>query len=191
MTALLQENWYFFVLALVLGIALAWWLLSSRKTRVDFKPQDTLDESSGPAQRNQALIDAAPAAAPEPPPAVATPVEPVPEPQPNVVETQEPAPAPVSAPAPEAAAAPEAPPAAPGDDLTRIKGLGPKLKALLAEFGITSFAQIAAWDDAAIDEIDAKLGKFQGRIRRDNWVEQARFLAEGDTAGYEGKFGKL
>ena len=28
-------------------------------------------------------------------------------------------------------------------------------------------------------------------IRRDSWVEQAKFLAEGDTAGFEGKFGKL
>ena len=56
---------------------------------------------------------------------------------------------------------------------------------------MTSFAQMAAWDDAEIDRIDAQLGRFQGRIRRDNWPEQARFLAAGDMAGYQARFGKL
>mgnify|MGYP000491964002 CR=1 FL=1 len=31
-----------------------------------------------------------------------------------------------------------------------------------------SFAQIAAWSEADIDRIDAQLGTFAGRIRRDN-----------------------
>ncbi|TIX50616.1 hypothetical protein E5222_10180 [Alteraurantiacibacter aquimixticola] len=60
----------------------------------------------------------------------------------------------------------------------------------LAEMGVTSFAQIAAWDDAEIDRVDAQLGRFQGRIRRDNWVEQARLLAAGDRAAYESQFGR-
>ena len=30
-----------------------------------------------------------------------------------------------------------------------------------------------------------------GRIRRDSWVEQAKFLSAGDMAGFEGKFGRL
>ena len=81
--------------------------------------------------------------------------------------------------------------AAGDDDLTRIKGLGPKLAEQLRALGITRFAQIAAWDDEEIDRVDAQLGRFQGRIRRDAWTEQARFLAESDTAGYEAKFGKL
>lgn len=97
--------------------------------------------------------------------------------------------------------APAAPPVQPsavplpapvdGDELTRIKGLGPKLAALLHSLGVTSFAQIAAWSEADIDRIDARLGAFAGRIRRDNWVEQAKFLAADDMAGFEGKFGKL
>lgn len=78
-----------------------------------------------------------------------------------------------------------------GDDLTRIKGLGPKLAALLRSLGVTGFAQIAAWSDADIDRIDAQLGTFAGRIRRDNWVDQAKFLAAGDRTGFEGQFGKL
>ena len=77
------------------------------------------------------------------------------------------------------------------DDLLLIKGLGPKLVEQLRALGVTSFAQIAAWDDAEIDRIDAQLGRFQGRIRRDDWPAQARLLAAGDTSGYEAKFGKL
>ena len=78
-----------------------------------------------------------------------------------------------------------------GDDLSRIKGIGPKLVALLQGLGVTAFAQIAAWDDAEVERIDAQLGAFAGRIGRDNWIEQARLLASGDTSAYEAKFGKL
>lgn len=82
-------------------------------------------------------------------------------------------------------------PATPGgDDLSRIKGVGPKLVALLGENGVTSFTQIAAWDDAEIDAIDEKLGRFAGRIRRDSWVEQAAMLAGDDVGAYESKFGR-
>ena len=56
---------------------------------------------------------------------------------------------------------------------------------------MTSFAQIAAWSEADIDRIDDQLGRFKGRIRRDNWIEQARLLTSGDTAAYEAQFGKL
>jgi predicted flap endonuclease-1-like 5' DNA nuclease len=75
------------------------------------------------------------------------------------------------------------------DDLTRIKGLGPKLAATLGGLGVTRFDQIAGWTDADIDRIDAQLGRFQGRIRRDDWVEQARLLAADDTAGFASRFG--
>lgn len=82
-------------------------------------------------------------------------------------------------------------PVAEGDDLTRIKGLGPKLKTLLASLGVTRFEQIAAWSDEDVARIDAQLGAFAGRPTRDNWVEQAKLLSSGDTAAYEDKFGKL
>jgi len=77
------------------------------------------------------------------------------------------------------------------DDLLRLKGVGPKIAAVLTAQGITRFAQIAAWTDADIAAIDAQLGNFAGRPRRDNWVDQARLLAAGDLAGYEAKYGKL
>ena len=56
---------------------------------------------------------------------------------------------------------------------------------------MTGFAQIANWTDADVEAIDARLGRFEGRILRDDWRTQARFLAAGDTAGYEAQFGKL
>ena len=100
----------------------------------------------------------------------------------------------IDAPArPEAMPAPAPAPAAPAgaDDLTKIKGLGPRLAVLLHSLGVTSYAQIAGWSETEIDRIDAQLGSFAGRIRRDNWLEQAQFLANKDMAGFEGKFGKL
>lgn len=83
------------------------------------------------------------------------------------------------------------PEAGAGDDLTRMKGVGPKVSAMLADLGITRFDQIAAWTADDIAAIDAKLGAFQGRIVRDGWTEQARFLATDDIAGFEAKFGKV
>lgn len=77
------------------------------------------------------------------------------------------------------------------DDLRRLKGIGPKLAALLTQLGITRYDQIAAWGPEEVAKVDAHLGTFKGRIVRDNWVEQAGFLAAGDTAGFEAKFGKL
>lgn len=79
----------------------------------------------------------------------------------------------------------------PADELTRLKGIGSKLAVRLNELGIARIEQIAAWDEADIDRIDAQLGRFQGRVRRDDWVEQARLLSAGDRAGYEEKFGRL
>lgn len=93
--------------------------------------------------------------------------------------------------APVAAAAPEVPQGAGEDDLLRMKGVGPKLKALLNELGITRFAQIAAWTDTDIAAIDARLGNFKGRPIRDQWVDQAKYLAAGDIAGFEAQYGKL
>jgi predicted flap endonuclease-1-like 5' DNA nuclease len=90
-----------------------------------------------------------------------------------------------------AAAQPLPPPPGSADDLTRMKGVGPKLAALLGSLGVTSYAQIAAWSDADLERIDGQLGTFSGRPQRDRWIDQARLLAAGDTAAYEGMFGKL
>lgn len=62
------------------------------------------------------------------------------------------------------------------DDLKLIVGVGPMLERMLQQLGITTFRQIARWSDRDIDEFDAKLAEFPGRIRRDGWVVQARTL---------------
>ena len=64
------------------------------------------------------------------------------------------------------------------DDLTRLVGIGPKLSVALAERGVIRFAQIAAWTEADLAEVDKALD-LQGRAVRDAWVAQARrFAAE-------------
>jgi predicted flap endonuclease-1-like 5' DNA nuclease len=68
------------------------------------------------------------------------------------------------------------------DDLKLIVGVGPVLERMLHQLGITSYRQIARWNERDIDEFDAKLPEFPGRIRRDAWVTQARAL-------HQSKFG--
>lgn len=153
MSTLLAEHWILLAIALVIGLVVAWFLFrTNRRTRVTGASRDVLDEGADRAQRNSALVDAAPAATRDPDPVV------------KVSDGN-------------------------GDDLTRIKGVGPKLAATLESLGITSFSQIAEWDDAEIDRIDAQLGRFEGRIRRDDWVGQATLLASGNSAAFVDKYG--
>ena len=62
------------------------------------------------------------------------------------------------------------------DDLKLIVGIGPVLERMLHQLGVTTFRQVAYWSERDIDEFDAKLHEFPGRIRRDAWVTQARAL---------------
>lgn len=81
--------------------------------------------------------------------------------------------------------------AKPGDDLERLKGVGPKLAAMLMAHGLTRFDQIAKLTDSEVERLDADLGAFRGRLQRDRVVEQADYLARGDVDGFEQRFGKL
>ncbi len=62
------------------------------------------------------------------------------------------------------------------DDLKLIVGIGPVLERMLHRLGVSTYRQIARWSERDIDEIDAKLPEFPGRIVRDGWVTQAREL---------------
>jgi predicted flap endonuclease-1-like 5' DNA nuclease len=168
-----SEIWIYVLIALAVAIVVAWWFLAAtRKTRIERTGAPPAEEL--PARRNQALIDAGRGGTdidvPPPTPeglagagaAVAAAAEPMHEHQ-----------------------------AVTADDLKQIKGIGPKLENLLNSLGVTSYAQIAAWDETDIVRIDAQLGPFQGRIRRDDWPAQARLLAAGDRAGFEARYGKL
>ncbi|WP_264392338.1 hypothetical protein [Porphyrobacter sp. ULC335] len=174
----------------LVALVLAIWLFTraSRKARVIDEDgtapaigRDVLDEGAAPAARNQALIDAprgieiiqgATSAAANSQAVAASPLGTDDEAGPETAPV-------VTTPAPGA-----------GDDLTRIKGLGPKIASLLGEFGINSFAQIAAMTPDEVERLDAKLGRFSGRITRDQWVEQSKLLAAGDENGFAAQFGK-
>lgn len=180
MPELIEAYWPYMLIGLAIGIAVAWFIfVSTRRASVVSEKKDVLDEGAERAGRNQALIDSAPAA-----PTIS-----------DAAKTQEVASASATADAEAGASvAPSKPTpseaAESGDDLTKIKGLGPKLAALLNSLGVTSFDQIAGWDDADIDRIDGQLGRFEGRIRRDSWVEQAKLLAAGDESGFSQRFGQ-
>jgi NADH-quinone oxidoreductase subunit E len=65
------------------------------------------------------------------------------------------------------------------DDLKRIRGVGPKLEAMLHRMGIFHFDQIASWTEMNLRWVDQKLEGFKGRAVRDKWIEQAKTLASG------------
>ncbi|UXX83971.1 hypothetical protein [Roseovarius pelagicus] len=152
---------------------------------------------TAPASRAPEVKPAAtPAASPVPdaptmpmgdavPPADAAPADAIPPDAEPVVAAPAAAPPAAAAPAPlapEAQAQPETLSAARGgnaDNLKLIKGVGPKLEALLNKMGFYHFDQIAGWTAKEVAWVDQNLEGFKGRVSRDNWVEQAKTLAEG------------
>lgn len=79
----------------------------------------------------------------------------------------------------------------PPDDLVKLKGIGPKLAAMLNSHGVTRFDQLAKLSPAQVEDLDATLGAFRGRLARDRVVDQAAYLARGDLDGFEQRYGKL
>lgn len=69
--------------------------------------------------------------------------------------------------------------ASPGgpDDLTLIKGIGPKIAAILHGLGITTFRDIAEFTDDDVRRVGEHLPVYGGRIADDHWIEQARAFA--------------
>ncbi len=87
-------------------------------------------------------------------------------------------------------AALDAPRGGTADDLKQIKGVGPKLEALLYSLGFYHFDQIAAWTAAEVGWVDENLEGFKGRVSRDNWVDQAKLLAAGGQTEFSKKVKK-
>lgn len=81
--------------------------------------------------------------------------------------------------------------AADGDDLSRLKGVGPRFAEALAALGFVRFDQVAGLSTTEVERLDEQLGAFRGRIARDRIVEQAAYLARNDVDGFEQRFGKL
>lgn len=169
----MQEYWYLCLIALLIGIATGWWIWARYSAALSHGEVET--------PRIEPAAPAVPLAPAKPDIVAAEPAK--------FAEVEPVAAAPVAA---AAAAAPKirAAVGAP-DNLELLKGVGPKLNQLLISLGVTRFDQIAAWTAEEIAEVDQYLGSFKGRIGRDNWVDQAGYLARGDKAGFEAKYGAL
>ncbi|MEM8753238.1 MAG: endonuclease [Pseudomonadota bacterium] len=76
------------------------------------------------------------------------------------------------------------------DDLKKIKGVGPKLEELLNSLGFYHFDQIAGWTADEVAWVDENLEGFKGRVSRDEWVAQAKLLAEGGETEFSKKVDK-
>lgn len=76
------------------------------------------------------------------------------------------------------------------DDLKMIKGVGPKLEAMLHGMGIYHFDQIAKWGTQEVEWADQNLKGFKGRVSRDEWVSQSKTLASGGTTDFAKKVKK-
>jgi len=66
--------------------------------------------------------------------------------------------------------------AAEADDLTKIEGIGPKIAEVLAENGITTFAQLA---DAKDEDVQEMIKDVKGNHKADTWNEQAALARDG------------
>ncbi|WP_339691328.1 hypothetical protein [uncultured Parasphingorhabdus sp.] len=196
MITLITANWLLYLIALLIGVVTAFWIWAA--TGRDASALDDFNADDGLlAKAGEPVPPAEPKA---PPPVVAAPAPatpPAPPVQKPVVKpvaaaiAPKPAKKPVEA-APPPAGKPNIPPAVgEPDNLRLIKGVGPKLNTLLISLGVTRFDQIAEWKEAEITEIDQYLDTFSGRITRDAWIDQAKFLAKDDIAGFEKKYGKL
>jgi|TARA_R110002126_G_scaffold1015_24_gene6083 predicted flap endonuclease-1-like 5' DNA nuclease len=195
MITLISANWLLYLIALLIGIvtAFAVWAATGREaSNVDtFSGDDGLLEKAGepvrpadPSPEPSAPAAEKPAPPPPAPKAVATPAVSAPKAAIKPAAPAEATPAP--------SGKPNIPPAVgEPDNLRLIKGVGPKLNTLLNNLGVTRFDQIAEWKEAEITEVDQYLEGFSGRITRDAWIDQAKFLAKDDIAGFEKKYGKL
>jgi predicted flap endonuclease-1-like 5' DNA nuclease len=147
--------------------------------RGGFIEPDRAGAESAPTVEPTAPSEPTPAAEPVPlePPAAAVATETLAPEPPVTVEAPAPveplpvapAPPPVFEPAPVVAA----PVAETPDDLKLINGIGPTLEQKLRACGVAGFRDLATLSDADIERIEAVI-KFAGRIRRGDWIGQAK-----------------
>ena len=64
------------------------------------------------------------------------------------------------------------------DDLQAIKGVGPFIEEKLNALGIYKFEQIAKMTSKIEDEVNIAIEFFPGRVKRDEWVKQAKELSK-------------
>jgi small subunit ribosomal protein S2 len=64
------------------------------------------------------------------------------------------------------------------DDLAKLPGVGPQLVKKLNDAGVFHYWQLVAMTPDEATKLDADL-KLNGRMARDNWIDQARTLLAG------------
>lgn len=175
MLSIITENLVWFLLAAVIGLATAWWIWG-RLPDVDVD-----GDVDGDADATRTTFTPTP----EPTPTPVAPVAAAAATGGAVAASSNDDDASVQSEEgkPKIAAAVGAP-----DDLTRIKGIGPKLNELCQSLGVRRFDQIAKWKAADVAEVDQYL-KIKGRIDRDEWVKQAKLLAAGEDAKHKANYG--
>jgi predicted flap endonuclease-1-like 5' DNA nuclease len=62
------------------------------------------------------------------------------------------------------------------DDLKEIIGVGPFIESKLRGLGLQTFKQIALLSPAMLEKVAENIEYFQGRIGRENWIEQCKAL---------------
>ena len=67
------------------------------------------------------------------------------------------------------------------DDLQVIKGIGPFIEEKLNALGITTYRQIANMTGKLEDQVNEAIEFFPGRVKRDQWVAQAKILLGEDA----------
>ena len=75
------------------------------------------------------------------------------------------------------------------DDFKRIKGIGLVLEQALQELGIYHYHQLSTLNADNIKWVEHRVG-FPGRVKRENWVAQARALSGGHMTEYSNRFDK-
>ena len=66
-----------------------------------------------------------------------------------------------------------------GDDLTKIEGIGPKVKEVLTEAGLGTFADVAKTEAAKIEEILVSANSRYKMFDPTSWPQQAQLAADG------------
>jgi predicted flap endonuclease-1-like 5' DNA nuclease len=157
---LIWNMWILLLLAFIGGVVTGWILHGKSDETPKSGPRGLLEPAQGPhSHASSATVDAEPLKA-----------EPAAPKKRAADLLQEAAPDLVTRTEPETETAPVS------DDLTQIKGLGPKAAAKLSENGVTSLAQIANWTADDIARMDDVING-RGRIERDDWVGQAKALS--------------
>jgi predicted flap endonuclease-1-like 5' DNA nuclease len=152
---LIWQMWFFLILAFLIGLGLGWrlWSASGEAGKALQAAKDEIgrlqrenDSLSSVAARHQAALEVSQSSA---------------KAAPETVEGK----------GDDSAKAASIPIEV--NDLTALKGVGPKAAEALNAGGVTSFEQIAAWTVADIAKWDEALTA-RGRIERDDWVGQAK-----------------